>query len=187
MNLPAKETPPGARGPAFVPQRIPGPGLVGVVPGLPLAVVHRAADLAYSLKVKLICAYVDITTYLAEETEDRVEASPLSPYGIIDDVEATSAGIRKSLQEVLGGAGVRWSFLTLSGDPARALGQLAESADVSVIVVGARGPGLGTRLEQLLVGSVAVQLTRGQHRPVLVVPLARQNDSGNSTDRTADG
>lgn len=187
MNVPARETLPGAWGPAFVPQRITGPVLAGVVPGQPLAVVHRATELAYTLDVKLICAYVDITTYLAEETEDRVEASPLSPYGIIDDVEATSAGIRKWLQEVLGGAGVRWSFLTLSGDPAGALGQLAESADVSVIVVGTREPGLGTRLEQLLVGSVAVQLTRGQHRPVLVVPLARQNDSGDTTGKTLDG
>lgn len=111
-----------------------------------------------------------------------LEASRLSPNGIIDDVEATTAGIRKSLQEVLVGAGVHWSFLTLSGDPTGAVGQLAEKADVSVIVVGTREPGLGNWLEQLLVGSVAVQLTRGQHRPVLVVPLARQNDSGNTTD-----
>lgn len=55
-----------------------------------------------------------------------LEAGRLSPNGIIDDVEATSAGIRKSLQEVLGGAGIRWSFLTLSEDPTGAVGQLAE-------------------------------------------------------------
>ena len=38
--------------------------------------VHRAAELAYTLNVKLICAYVDITTYLADETDDRVGSKP---------------------------------------------------------------------------------------------------------------
>lgn len=78
--------------------------------------------------------------------------------------------------------GIRWSFQTLSGDPARALGQFAESADVSVIVVGTRERGLGIRLEQLLVGSVAVELTHRQHRPVLIVPLPRQSASPGLTD-----
>jgi nucleotide-binding universal stress UspA family protein len=173
MNEPANETHPGAGPAAFVPRPITGPVLAGVVPGQPLAVVHRAAELAYTLNVKLICAYVDITTYLAEEPDDGNEARP-GPDGIVDDVEATSAGIRERLQDTLEGAGIRWSFLILSGDPARALGQLAESADASVIVVGTREHDLGTRLEQLLVGSVAVQLTHRQQRPVLVVPLPRQ-------------
>jgi nucleotide-binding universal stress UspA family protein len=178
MNEPARETPPGAGPAAFVPQRITGPVLAGVVPGQPLAVVHRAADLAYTLDVKLICAYVDITTYLVEEPDDGIGDRPGEPDGIVDDVEATSAGIRDRLQEILEGAGVRWSFLILSGDPARALDRLAESSDASVIVVGTREPDLGTRLEQLLVGSVAVQLTHRQHRPVLVVPLPRQANPG---------
>lgn len=169
---PAGETPPGAGAVVFVPRRITGPVLAGVVPGQPPAFVYRAAELAYTLDVKLICAYVDITSYLAEEPDD----------GPVDDVEATSAGIRERLENTLDGTGVRWSFLTLSGDPARALGQLAESADVSVIVVGTRERALGIRLEQLLVGSVAVELTHRQHRPVLVVPLPRSNTAGGVTD-----
>jgi nucleotide-binding universal stress UspA family protein len=181
MNEPAGETLDAAGVREFVPQRITGPVLAGVVPGQPLTVVHRAVERAYTLNVKLICAYVDITSYLVDDAEDSIEAGTLWPDGIVDDVEATSAGIRKCLHELLDAAGVRWSFLTLTGDPARALGQLADSANASVIVVGTREPGLGTRLEQLLVGSVAVQLTRGQHRPVVVVPLARQHDPGRTT------
>jgi nucleotide-binding universal stress UspA family protein len=168
MNEPAKETLPKAKTAAFLPRRVTGPVLAGVVPGQPQAVVHRAAELAYTRNVKLICVYVDITSYLADEPED----------GPVDDAEATSAGLFEYLEDILEGTGIRWSFRTLSGDPASALGQFAESADTSVIVVGTRELGIGIRLEQLLVGSVAVDLTHRQHRPVLVVPLPRQTIPG---------
>ncbi|MCT9627235.1 universal stress protein [Pseudarthrobacter equi] len=148
---------------------------MGVVPGQPLAVTHRAAELAYSLNVTLICAYVDVTTYLAEEPDGRLEGMPIDPDGIDDDIEDISASIRERLQDALNGTGVSWSFVTLSGDPARALGRLAETADASIIVVGTRERGLGARFEALLVGSVAVHLTRRQHRPVLVVPHTRHH------------
>lgn len=159
---------------AIVPQRITGPVLAGVVPGQPPEVVQRAAELAHSLGIKLICAYVDITTYLADEPDEGIGAGIFGSEAIVDDAEGVSTVIRERLQKILNGTGVRWSFLILSGNPARALSQLAESADVSLIVVGTREPDLGTRLEHLLVGSVAVQLTRRQGRPVLVVPLTRR-------------
>jgi len=163
---------PSTGGVPYAPRKISGPVLMGVVPGQPLAVAHRAAELAYSLGVKLVCAYVDVTTYLAEEPDGRVEASPIDPDGIDDDIEGISASIAGHLREALDGTGIDWSFVTLAGDPARALGRLAETTDASVIVVGTRERGLGARLEELLVGSVAVHLTHRQHRPVLVVPLA---------------
>jgi nucleotide-binding universal stress UspA family protein len=172
MNEPENETRPATGLTPYVLRRITGPVLMGVVPGQPLAVAHRAAELAFSLNVKLICAYVDVTTYLAEEPDGRIEARPIDPDGIDDDIEGISAGIAERLHEALDGSGIGWSFVTLAGDPARALGRLAESADASVIVVGTRERGLGARFEELLVGSVAVHLTHRQHRPVLVVPLA---------------
>jgi nucleotide-binding universal stress UspA family protein len=172
MNEPAKEPRPDTGPIAYVPHRITGAVLMGVVPGQPLAVAHCAAELAYSLNVKLICAYVDVTTYLAEEPKGRTEARPIDPDGIDDDIEGISAAIKERLRGALDGTGIRWSFVTLAGDPARALGGLAESTDASVIVVGTRERGLGARFEELLVGSVAVHLTHRQHRPVLVVPLA---------------
>jgi nucleotide-binding universal stress UspA family protein len=172
VNDPAKEPGPAAEPTAFVPRKITGPVLMGVVPGQPLAVAHRAAELAYSLDVELMCAYVDVTSYLAEEPDGRIEALPIDPDGIDDDIESISAAIKDRLQEAFDGTGIRWSFVTLAGEPARALGRVAESTDASVIVVGTRERGLGARLEELLVGSVAVHLTHRQHRPVLVVPLA---------------
>lgn len=172
MSDPEKPSTPSSRSNAFHPGKMGGPVLMGVVPGQPLAVAHRAAELAYSLGVKLICAYVDVTTYLAEEPGGRTEALPIDPDGIDDDIEGISAGISGHLADALHEAGIDWSFVTLAGDPARALGRLAESTDASVIVVGTRERGFAARFEELLVGSVAVHLTHRQHRPVLVVPLA---------------
>ncbi len=71
----------------------------------------------------------------------------------------------------LGGFDVHWTFSTLAGEPARALSRLADTINACVIVVGTRERGLGARLEELLVGSVAVHLTHRQGRPVLVIPL----------------
>lgn len=178
MNEPLGDSLQGGVPAAFLPRRITGPVLVGVVPGQPVEVVQHAAELADNLGVKLICAYVDITTYLADGPDEGSETEPLEPETVLDDAEGVSTGIRERLQVILAHAGVRWSFLILSGDPTQALGQLADSADASIIVVGTREPSLGTRLEQLLVGSVAVQLTRRQPRPVLVIPLARQTSHG---------
>lgn len=172
MTEPGTQSSPAAGHTPYVPRKISGPVLMGVVPGQPLAVAHRAAELAYSLNVKLVCAYVDVTTYLAEEPDGREEARPIDPDGIDDDIEGIGASIAGHLREAFDGTGIDWSFVTLAGDPARALGRLAESADASVIVVGTRERGLGARVEELLVGSVAVHLTHRQHRPVLVVPLA---------------
>jgi nucleotide-binding universal stress UspA family protein len=175
MNDPSKETRPSTGPIAYVPRKITGPVLMGVIPGQPLAVAHRAAELAYSLNVKLICAYVDVTTYPAKEPDGRTEARPIDPDGIDDDIEGISADIKERLRDALDGTPIRWSFVTLAGEPARALGRLAESTDASVIVVGTRERGLGARFEELLVGSVAVHLTHRQHRPVLVVPLAKHH------------
>jgi nucleotide-binding universal stress UspA family protein len=174
MNEPAKKAGlPSGEG-EFVPQRIAGPVVAGVMPGQPPAVVQNAARLAYSLNVKLICAYVDITSYLSNERDDQ-DLLPSAGVGqTVDDAEQTSARLREHLQAVLGKAGIRWSLLTLVGEPARALARLADSADASVIVVGTREGRVGARLEQLLLGSVAVHLTHRQARPVVVVPLAPQ-------------
>src|SRR5689334_20359838 len=121
MNEPAKRAGlPGMEG-DFVPQRITGPVVAGVMPGQPPAVVENAARLAYSLNVKLICAYVDITSYLSNERDDQDLLQSAGQDGAVDDAEQTSARLRDHLQSVLGKAGIRWSLLTLVGEPARAL------------------------------------------------------------------
>jgi nucleotide-binding universal stress UspA family protein len=153
------------------PHRISGPVLAGVIPGQPAAVVRRAVELAAGLGVGLVCAYVDTSTYEATRADGSHVLLPIDPDGDYDYVEETAEQIRSDLTRILGRSGVDWSFRSLTGEPAHALTGLAESLDASMIVVGTREPGLAHRLEELLVGSVAVHLVHHQHRPVLVVPL----------------
>lgn len=160
-------------------QRMIGPVVAGLVPGQPVLVIRQAAALAFSLGVDLVFAYVDVTRYLIQGHTDADDTSaPIDPDGVDepDDAEGLARTIRDGISAELGDgeaddAQPGWSFVVLSGEPARALARLAESVQASVIVVGTRERGVGARLEQLLIGSVAVHLTHRQHRPVLVIPL----------------
>ena len=76
------------------------------------------------------------------------------------------------LTRILGGHDIDWSTHQLSGDPARALGQLAETLRAAMIVVGTRdGTGRGS-LQEFFAGSIAMHLAHRQNRPVVVVPLS---------------
>ncbi len=169
-------------------QRLAGPVVVGVTPRQPAIVIRQAAALAYSLGVGLVFAYVDVTRYMVQEHDGADDTSaPIDPDGVDepDDVEGAARSLRETIGAELGGgdavgAEPRWSFVTLAGEPARALGRFAESVHACVIVVGTREGGVGSRLENFLVGSVAVHLTHRQHRPVLVIPLAPRSGKGGS-------
>jgi nucleotide-binding universal stress UspA family protein len=60
----------------------------------------------------------------------------------------------------------------LVGNPAQALGDLADTLNASMIVVGTREATLRASLQEFINGSVAAQLAHRQHRPVVVIPLA---------------
>ncbi len=161
-----------AQPPRENPHRIRGPVLMGVVPGQPLAVTHRAAELAYSLDVELFCAYVDASSYPTGEGPDgSVGSRPIDPDGVEDEDDSGSLAIENRLSAVLSPYGISWSYRRMAGDPARTLGRLAQKVDASVIVVGTRERGMGHKLEEMLTGSVAVHLAHRQCTPVLVVPL----------------
>lgn len=162
-------------GAGYLPRRIGGPVLAGVEPGQGLAVVHRAADLAHSLGVGLVCAYADPTTVEEHEPGGRVEVLPIDPDGVDDDAAQIRSDLYHSLRDELWGAGVNWRFAALSGEPAHALAAHAEEIDASMIVVGTREHGLAHRFEERIAGSVAVHLAHHQNRPVLVVPLAHHH------------
>jgi nucleotide-binding universal stress UspA family protein len=162
-------------GAGYLPRRIGGPVLAGVEPGQGLAVVHRAADLAHSLGVGLVCAYADPTTVEEHEPDGRVEVLPIDPDGVDDDAAQIRSDLYHSLRDELWGAGVNWRFAALSGEPAHALAAHAEEIDASMIVVGTREHGLAHRFEERIAGSVAVHLAHHQNRPVLVVPLAHHH------------
>lgn len=149
---------------------VSGPVLVGIVPHQPAAVLRRAAEVALSAGVELVCAYVDVASYPVPG-DVAGAAQPIDPDGIDDDAGPLAEGIRSWIASELGGLPLGWRYVTLAGQPARALARCADVIDAAMIVVGTREGGLGARLEELLTGSVAVHLTHRQRRPVLVVPL----------------
>ncbi|MCZ2403586.1 universal stress protein [Paenarthrobacter sp. Z7-10] len=166
---------------ALVPDlhRITGPILAAVHPGQHPAVIQSAAHLAFSLGSDLVCAYVDVTRYLRREAVDgTVEAGSIDPDAVDDDAERVAEQLRLRLGRELAPFPIGWSYTTLAGDPARALGRFAETINAALIVVGTRERGIGARLEELLTGSIAVHLTHRQHRPVVVVPLRPRSGSG---------
>jgi nucleotide-binding universal stress UspA family protein len=117
---------------------------------------------------------------LAERLGARLEvvhSSTLEEFGIdpdIDDFEdqvvSAAAGARRHIEQALAGVGAPWEYRHSMGDPADALAAVADEVDALAIVVGASHRHL---LHHALGGgSVTGHLLHGQHRPVLVVPLA---------------
>jgi nucleotide-binding universal stress UspA family protein len=147
--------------------------VVGVIPRQADAVVQHAAALATQLGVRLICASVDVGRYtVAERADGSVRALPLDPdLGDLPEEEFDPA-LLAHLAEVLDPTGVDWDVRALAGDPARALGHLADTLDAMMIVVGTREGGFRGGLHEFFNGSVAVHLAHRQHRPVVVIPLA---------------
>ncbi len=158
----------GQAGPARAGERI----VVGVFPGQADAVVLQAAALARTFRAELICSWVDVTRYVVEELADgAVRSLPTdSDLGDVAD-RGFPPKLIAQLSRLLDTADVRWSTRELAGDPARALGRLAEVLGAAMIVVGARQAGMRGSLQQLLSGSTALHLAHRQHRPVVVIPL----------------
>lgn len=64
-----------------------------------------------------------------------------------------------------------WSYHAWHGIPGRLLAEVADESDALMIVIGARGSGVGAGISHLLARSVGAELVgRRGHRPVLVVP-----------------
>lgn len=165
------------------PHKIRGAVVAGVIPRQPPVVIRRAAELAYSLGVELVLAYVDVTRFPVADSDGPGGASaPIDPDGVDEEYDPEGAGttLQKRIATELASYDLPWSFVQLAGEPARALGHLAATVQASVIVVGTRERGLGARLEEILTGSVSVHLAHRQSCPVLVVPLGTHPATGDA-------
>jgi len=151
------------------------PLLVGIMPKQHPEVLRAAAMLASRLSVPLVCAYVDEASYLVEwdpaRSAHRLSLHPDKD----DDMLALATELKEQVQAAVDkqpseGGSIQWSFRTLTGDPARALAQLAAEVDAPMIIVGTSERGFTHRLSEALNGSVGQWLSHHQSRPVLVVP-----------------
>lgn len=169
--------------------------VVGVVRHQPDAVVREAARFAARLGADLVCASVDVGRYIVQEHPDgTVTSAPVDP-DLPELGEAVfDPEIEARLRELLGGPAddtgtadstedgtpphVSWSTRALVGDPAQALGRLADALDAEAIVVGTRETGIRAGIQEFFSGSVAVHLAHRQHRPVIVIPLTPVDGEG---------
>lgn len=151
--------------------------LVGVEHGLADAVLLEAAHIARDLDCELICAHVDLGRYTVDENPDgSVHSLPFDPDLPELDEDVFDAELAAHIEKTLAKTGVNWSKRELAGDPAHALGHLAETLNARMIVVGTHEAGLRSGLREFFRSSVAVHLAHRQHRPVLVVPLSPVTD-----------
>lgn len=148
----------------------PGPVVLGVAWEPSEYLIRAGASLAAKLEAHLICAYVDPASYLTEwePAASRTSAS-LDP-AVNNETDFPSGHVRNLLQAILGPPGEEWSFRVLNGAVAHALGRLAVSSDAAMLIVGGQRPGRLAAMERMLEGSVSVDLTWLQPKPVLVIP-----------------
>ena len=163
---------------------VPGaPLVVGVSPGQPELVALTAAAWAVALggargaeatgAVPLYFGYADPDRVVETEFPDgTVRHADLDPDQADDSWQEREQRIREFLTRTLADHAGPWEFRYLAGRPDRALTHLARAVRASAIVVGARHPSGAERMREFFAASVAVQLTRHQHRPVIIVPLA---------------
>ncbi|MCC3273532.1 universal stress protein [Arthrobacter zhangbolii] len=153
--------------------------LVGVETGTAAAVVEAAAGLADQLGADLVCAHVDDSSEQVEQRSDgTVVSTPLNPDLPFTEKEEIDPGLRAEIAGILDPHPVKWSVRALAGGPAQQLARLAQQLDAAMIVVGTREAGFRGSVEEFFTGSVAVQLSHRQHRPVVMVPLNPVLDDG---------
>ncbi len=122
--------------------------------------------------VPLFAAFVDPASYLIEWTSgNKVLPISLDPFIDSNDETAIAAAqLTATLEQAAAGYGTAWSRRIIGGDPALALGRLAEAIGASIIVIGTRRPGLMGRVDEMVSGSLIHRLLTTQHIPVLGIP-----------------
>lgn len=147
-----------------------GAVIAGVVPGQSPRVMTEAARFARLFAAPLAVVHVDVTRFVTFEDPDAIV--PAVPMEV--ETGAGNAGwelVHSAAAATLSGTDVDWSVHQLVGDPAMAIGRLAERVDAKLIVVGTRGRGFGESIREFFMGSVAARLSHRQRRSILVVPL----------------
>lgn len=150
--------------------------LVGVIEGQAPIVVQTAAQYAIDLSASLVVVHVDPERYLMGEYYDGM--SPTIPLAVLAEADGAKAPtfpavLTHQVEAALEGLVTGWETRAAVGDPSLVLTELAEELDARLIVVGTRQHGVLAGIAEFLAGSVAVHLAHRQHRPILVVPLAK--------------
>lgn len=135
--------------------------------------LERAGDLAGRLGGAL--EVVHVRDAVVTPAPSSAVGLPLDPGGTVAAAPLTPerlAEVRQQVEaEVEGLTGsVPTTVHVRQGWPPDVLTALADEVDAYVVVVGGPGHGFAAFLEHLVTGSVAHELEKRSHRPVLVVP-----------------
>ena len=149
------------------------PIVVAVVLGQSSLVALTAASLARATRAcEIVFAHVEQRRYVVEEKADgSVVSASADPDFMGDDVNRVRQHLTDEIEAALGDSEVPWRLEYLAGRPDRALAHLARAIDAAAFVVGARTH-RRRRVQEFVGGSIAINLSHHQHRPVLVVPTA---------------
>lgn len=165
----------------------PGPApesplVLGVEPDQDRHLVVRAARIAARMGTGIVCTWVDTTHVRAAESvvgiDGTIPTAPLDPDSVDEGTDAAElAGILVArLAEVLDPLHVAWCFSYRVGEATRGLTAEARERDAAMIVVGARRPGFGGWMNEMIGGSVAGRLAHTQAVPVLVLPTKHEGE-----------
>ena len=149
------------------------PLVVSVIPGQPPIVALTAVSLARATHAPaLYFAYVDGSRYADEEYPDgTVRHLSIDP-DIDDEIwPDREAALIHMVVEWMADQQIPWHFRYLAGRVDRALTHLARAVDAAAFVVGTH-VGRHHRIAEFINGSVSMQLSHRQHRPVVVVPVS---------------
>ncbi|MGO0604755.1 MAG: universal stress protein [Brevibacterium linens] len=147
--------------------------ILGIVPDQPAEVIAAAADYAAHFDAELVCAHVDDSRYTIETRPDgSAHSMPIDPDTTDEAATEFDPDLERRIAAALAGTNVAWSTRALAGSPAQELDRLAEALDARMIILGVRRAGVRGSLHEFFNGSVAIQLSRRQHRPLVVAPLA---------------
>jgi nucleotide-binding universal stress UspA family protein len=147
--------------------------VVGVTPRQSRLVLEHAIRFARRFDAVLVCANVDPGNYVVTENPDgSIVSLPIDPDAPDETDRPFDDELANRIRTVTEEAGVQVQFRQLAGEIAHALGRLGDVLQAEMIVVGSRRRGVWSGLQEFFGGSVAAHLAHGQHRPVVVIPLA---------------
>ena len=149
------------------------PLVVGVVPEQSPLVALTAVSLARATGAPaLYFAHVDTSRYTDVEHPDG-SVTHLSIDPDLDDEEwpEREAALTELVRGWMSEHDLAWHFRYLAGRPDRALTHLARAVDAAAFVVGSHVR-RHNRLADFVNGSVSMQLSHRQHRPVVLVPVS---------------
>jgi len=107
-----------------------------------------------------------VVVYVIDPGSEAIAVLAPGAAGVIGMTEHDAvAGIRTEVEAALKGLAVEWEFISVRGDPAAVLEEVAAARRLDAIVVGRSRSRLHRRL-----GSIPARLMRTAQRPIAVVP-----------------